>query len=384
MTAPLSRAEVLARAAALGFSAAGVVRADPSPHLEAYFAWLAAGYQAGLYYMDRSDRTLRRRDLQAVLKGAKSVLSLALDYRAEVDPAILADPSRGRIAAYAWGLDYHAVISSRLRALAAEIKHMRHKATVYVDFGALLERSHGEQAGLGFVGKNTLLIHPRRGSLFFLAEIITTAEFDDYDSPLNPSPTCGRCTRCLNACPTDAFPRPFVLDSNRCISYHTIENPTWTPRSLRSKFGNWVFGCDVCQDVCPWNRFAPVSRDAAFPSPPDYRAAPRLSDLLTLTEARYAAWYKGSAVAQIGRARLMRNACIAAGNSADESLIPALRGLLYDSNPFVRGHAAWALWRLGGAGELRGLIAREKDDGVLSELAQLTESVVSPDDMRHN
>ena len=369
MSAPLHRAELWARAAALGFSAAGVVPADPSPHLDSYFAWLAAGYQAGLYYMARSDHIARRRDLQNVLPGAKSILSVALDYRAEVDPALSADPSRGRIAAYAWGLDYHAVMRHRLRALTAELKQMGHKALVYVDFGAVLERSHAEQAGLGFVGKNTLLIHPRRGSLFFLAEIITTADFDEYDSPLNPAPGCGSCTRCLNACPTEAFPRPFVLDANRCISYHTIENAGWTPRSLRPKFGNWVFGCDVCQDVCPWNRFAPVSRDAAFPSPPEHRVAPRLSELLTLTDSRYQAWYGGSPVAQIGRARLVRNACIAAGNSADESLSPALRGLLSDADPFVRGHAAWALWRLGGVGALRGLIAREKDDSVLSELA---------------
>ena len=369
MSAPLYRAEVFARAAAMGFSAGGVVRAEPSPHLDSYFAWLAAGHHAGLYYMNRPDRTARRRDLNVVLRGAKSILSVALDYHAQVDPALLADPSRGRISAYAWGQDYHTVMGERLRALAADLKQMQHKAAVYVDFGALLERSHGQTAGLGFVGKNTLLIHPRRGSLFFLAEIITTAEFDEYDSPLNPSPACGRCTRCLNNCPTEAFPRPFVLDANRCISYHTIENPTWTPRSLRPKFGNWVFGCDVCQDVCPWNRFAPVSTDAAFPSPPEHRAAPRLSELLALTDSRYQAWYGGSPVAQIRRARLVRNACIAAGNSADESLIPPLRGLLYDPNPFVRGHAAWALWRLGGAGELRGLLSRESDDSVLSELA---------------
>jgi epoxyqueuosine reductase len=379
MSDVFSRAEVLARAAALGFSAAGIVPAETSPHLDAYFAWLAAGHHAGLYYMSRSDRTVRRQNLQVVLRGAKSILSVALDYHAEVDPALLANRSRGRIASYAWGLDYHAVIRDRLRTLVDDLKHMHHKATLYVDYGALLERSHAERAGHGFIGKNTMLIHPRRGSQFFLAEIITTADFDEYDAPLNPSPACGRCTRCLNNCPTDAFPRPFVLNANRCISYHTIENPTWTPRSLRENFGNWVFGCDICQDVCPWNRFAPVSHDAAFPAPPEHRAAPRLSDLLTLTEVRYRAWYDGSAVAQIGRARLIRNACIAAGNSADESLIPPLRGLLHHPNPFVRGHAAWALWRLGAAHDLNGLLTRESDDGVLAELAGLTVPTPRPE-----
>lgn len=371
MSAAFSRDEVLSAAAALGFSGAGVVPAEPSPHLDAYFDWLARDYHAGLYYMDRPDRTLRRRDLQAVLPGARSIISVALDYRAEFPPDLLADPSRGRIAAYAWGLDYHAVIRDRLRALAAALKQMRHKAVVYVDFGALLERSHGERAGLGFVGKNTLLIHPRRGSLFFLAEIVTTAAFDAYDAPLQLSPSCGRCTRCLTACPTDAFPRPFVLDAERCISYHTIENPGWVPRGLRAKFGNWVFGCDVCQEVCPWNRFAPVSRDPAFPSPLEHRAAPYLRDLLALTDESYRALYDGSAVAQVGRARLVRNACVAAGNSGDTSLILPLRALTTDPDPFVRGHAGWGLWRLGGVDALRGLFPRESDDGVLAELGAL-------------
>lgn len=382
MSAIFSRAEVLARVAALGFSAAGIVPAETSPHLDAYFAWLAAGYHAGLYYMERPDRTLRRRNIQAVLPRAASIISVALDYRAEVDPALLSDPSRGRISTYAWGLDYHAVLRDRLRALAADLKKLNEKANIYVDYGALLERSHAERAGMGFIGKNTMLIHPRRGSLFFLGEIITTAAFDDYDSPLNPSPACGRCTRCLNNCPTQAFPRPFVLDANRCISYHTIENAGWIPRSLRGNFGNWVFGCDICQEVCPWNRFAPISGDSAFPPPPIHRAAPRLIDLLNLTEATYQTWYGGAAVAQIGHERLIRNACVAAGNSADTALIPALRGLTHHANPFIRGHAAWTLWRLGDLSSVNRLIFRETDDGVLSELSQLIDSSPIPESGR--
>jgi epoxyqueuosine reductase len=374
MSQPFSRAEVLDAARRLGFSGAGVVPAQPSPYLDAYFAWVKAGYHAGLYYMDRPDRNARRRDLGEVLAGARSVVSVALDYGALAPEAWLHDPRRGRIAAYAWGMDYHVVLRDRLKRLVADLKRMRHKAMVYVDFGALLERSHGENAGLGFVGKNTLLIHPRRGSTFFLGEIVTTAEFDSYDAPLAPAPSCGRCTRCLAACPTDAFPRPFVLDSNRCISYHTIENAGWTPRRLRARFGNWVFGCDVCQDVCPWNRFAPVSDDAAFPSPPEHRAAPPLRDLLSLTEAGYRARYDGGVVLQIGRERWVRNACIAAGNSGDVGLVGALEGLMMHPAPLIRGHAAWAVWRLAGWG--RGhdqLLRRERDDGVLAELAALRE-----------
>ncbi len=375
MTKPVSRQWLLERASALGFSAGGVVPAEPSHNLTAYLAWIHAGYQAGLYYMDRPDRVVRRRDLQQVLPGARSILSVALDYRSEIDPNILSDRSRGRVAVYAWGRDYHVVLRDRLRLLVADLKRMGHKAAVYVDFGALLERSHAQQAGLGFVGKNTMLIHPRRGSYFFLGEIITTAVFDAYDVLLSPAPGCGRCTRCLVACPTDAFPRPFVLDANRCISYHTIENPGWIPRGLRAAFGNWVFGCDVCQEVCPWNRFAPLSRDSAFDSPLMERAAPMLAELLRLDEARYQALYEGTPVMQIGRHRLVRNACVAAGNSANPALLPDLYPLLADADSLVRGHAAWAVWRLAGWCEaLDARLSAEHDDGVLSELAELASS----------
>ncbi len=190
-----------------------------------------------------------------------------------------------------------------------------------------------------------MLIHPRRGSSFFIAEILTDLELDGYDEP-GRATLCGSCTRCLNACPTDAFPRPHVLDARRCISALTIEHKGWIDRELRSRFGNWVYGCDVCQDVCPFQRFAQPTREIALQPNDIDRAAPPLIDLLALDEAGFAARFSGSAIARIKRDRLVRNACIAAGNWGDDAAIPALVALLDDAAPLVRGHAAWAVGRI--------------------------------------
>ena len=202
--------------------------------------------------------------------------------------------------------------------------------------------------GLGFTGKNTMLIHPRRGSDFFLGEVLTEAEFDAYDQPQREG-LCGRCTRCLNACPTQAFPEPYVLDANRCISYLTIEHRGWIERELRGKLGNWVFGCDICQAVCPWQRFAVQTRESDFfPRGPGARG-PRLEQLLALTPAGFESQYAGTALERAGRDQLVRNACLAAANGRQAQLAPLLASLLADASPLVRGHAAWALGQLLGA-----------------------------------
>jgi len=338
------------KASELGFNLVGLTPARPAPHLHAYFQWLDAGMHGEMGYMARTDRQERRRDLNASLPGVRSLVIVGLDYHTlKLPDAILADPTRGRIAAYAWGRDYHDLMLLRLEELAhwlrAESKsEARHRA--YVDTGAILERDHAQQAGLGFIGKNTMLIHPRRGSDFFLGEILTEVEFDEYSQP-SPGTMCGTCARCLTACPTGAFPRPYVLDARRCISYLTIEHHGWIDRELRPLMGNWVFGCDVCQVVCPWNRFAVQTLTTEFfPLNPD-RAAPPLSQLLALDEAGFEALFRGTPVHRIGWARLVRNACIAAGNSRRLELIPPLRSLISDPAPLVRGHAAWALARLG-------------------------------------
>jgi epoxyqueuosine reductase len=342
----LAAARLREHALELGFNLVGITRAQSSPTLAAYFRWIERGMHGTMGYMARPDRQSRRRDLNVILPGAQSLVIVGLDYGSAVVPAdILSDPTRGRIASYAWNLDYHDLMQPRLEQLAtwlqstyrAEIQHK-----VYVDTGAILERSHAQQAGLGFSGKNTMLIHPRRGSRFFLGEIILTAEFDEYDVP-HQATMCGNCTRCLNACPTDAFPEPYVLDARRCISYLTIEHYGWIDRDLRPLMGNWVYGCDVCQDVCPFQRFAAVTREADFLPADLEAAAPLLTDLLALDDRAFKARFQGSPIARIKRDRLVRNACIAAGNGRVESALPELQRLLNDASPLVRGHAAWSL-----------------------------------------
>ncbi len=233
------------KARELGFDLAGVTRAEPSPQLDAYFRWIDAGMHGSMGYMARPDRQARRRDLNLILPGVQSLIVVGLDYGARIPADVLDDPSRGRIAAYAWGLDYHDLIAPRLETLAAWLQAesgQRLSQRVYVDTGAILERSHAQQAGLGFTGKNTMLIHPRRGSSFFIGEILTDLEFDTYDVP-GRATMCGSCSRCLSACPTDAFPRPHVLDARRCISALTIEHKGWIDRELRPliwQLGLWL------------------------------------------------------------------------------------------------------------------------------------------------
>lgn len=364
------------RAIELGFNLVGLTHAQPSPRLNDYLRWIEAGYQGGMGYMARPDRVTRRRDLNIILDGAASLVMVGLDYHAlNIPPEILNDPARGRFAAYAWGADYHEVLTPRLEALADWLRAesgiaFTHRA--YVDTGAVLERSHAQQAGMGFIGKNTMLIHPRRGSTFFLGELITTLEFDTYDSPLPQETMCGRCTRCLSACPTDAFPRPHVLDASRCISYLTIEHKGSIPLELRARMGNWVYGCDVCQEVCPWQRFAlPASENSFYPAALD-TVAPPLLDLLMMDQTQFSARYGHTAAARIKRERLVRNACVAAGNWGSARALPALNALLTDPSPLIRAHAAWAVYNITtDAAYLKHLLDSEQDAAVRAELEKL-------------
>jgi epoxyqueuosine reductase len=350
-----SAAKLKTTAHDLGFNLVGITRAQPSPYLNAYLRWVEAGMHGGMGYMARPDRQARRRDFNLILDGACSLVVVGLDYQTfAVSDAILNDPSRGRIASYAWGMDYHDVMTPRLEQLAAWLQAESADAIhhrVYVDTGAILERSHAHGAGLGFTGKNTMLIHPRRGSSFFLGEIIVDLEFDEYDQP-GQATMCGSCTRCLRACPTDAFPAPHVLDARRCISYLTIEHKGWIDRDLRPLMGNWVFGCDVCQDVCPFQRFAVPTQEQTF-YPPDFdHAAPFLLDLLTLDDETFRKRFEGTPIYRIKRERLARNACVAAGNWGHPDATEPLISLLADTSPIIRGHAAWALGRILGNSKL--------------------------------
>lgn len=371
---PLTVKNIKQKASELGFNVCGVTPATPSPTLSAYMRWIEQGMQGNMGYLSRPDRVIRRQDLQQIMPSAKSLILVGLDYHAIYENYdILNDPSRGRIASYAWGLDYHNVLDVRLKLFSEWlIENSKDKIDnkVYIDTGAILERSHAQQAGMGFIGKNTMLINPRQGSYFFIGEIITSLEFDDYDAPHREN-MCGTCNRCLNACPTDAFPEPFVLDARRCISYHTIENKGWIPRDLRPQFGNWIFGCDVCQEVCPFQRFATETDEVAFLPMDENRVAPKLIDILMTTEDSFKEMFRRTPLERVKRERIVRNACIAAGNWAKDQTIPYLIQLLYDESALIRGHAVWALWQTMGLDSsklLTDLYNREDDEQVRGEI----------------
>lgn len=368
-------ADLKARATALGFNRIGIIPAGPARRLDAYLDWIAAGLNGEMVYLARPDRVARRRDPTIILPGVRSLIVVGLDYATNPPPAsITGDPARGRFSSYAWGVDYHDVMTPRLEELGAWLRSETQRdvaSRAYVDTGAILERDHGEAAGLGFTGKNTMLIDPRRGSWFFLGVLLTTLVLE-YDDAPEVSPNCGRCRRCLDACPTAAFPAPYVLDARRCISYLTIELKGWIPVEQRPLMGNWVYGCDVCQDVCPFNRFATPASVSPFRPASWDAVAPPLLDLLALDDDGFARRFAGSPVKRIGRARLVRNACVAVGNWGSPDAVAPLTTLLRDTVPLVRGHAAWALRRIGGTAAKAALdaaLAVEDDDTVRAELA---------------
>lgn len=356
----------------LGFDYFGIATAAPARRLHAYLDWVNDGRHGDMAYMARADRVARRQDPQIILPGLKSIISVGLSYASLTIPQSVAeDPSRGRISNYAWGMDYHDVMVPRLETLAAMLKEIdpHARSRVYVDTGAILERDHAETAGIGFTGKNTMLIAPRGGSWFFLGEILTTVALP----PIQPArmPSCGTCQRCLGACPTQAFPAAYELDARRCISYLTIELKGWIPRKLRPLMGNWIYGCDICQDVCPFNRFSKPSAEADFQPQNLDAVAPPLLDILALDGRAFDERFATSPIKRIKRGRLLRNACVAAGNWGHRSAVPVLADLLHDSEPLVRGHAAWALRQIGGNGAFAAIydaLKMEQDAQVRREL----------------
>lgn len=338
---------IKAKAIDLGFDLIGITPAQRASRAEAYAQWVAAGHAGEMAYMARNVE--RRQNPQQVMPEARSLIVVGLShYTIDLPEHIKHDPSRGLIARYAWGIDYHDVLTPKLRALRdfVQIETGREiSSRVYVDTGALLERDFAEQAGLGFIGKNTCLIHPRMGSWIFLGEILIDIELD-YDQPIAHI-GCGTCTRCLVACPTDAFVAPYVLDARRCISYYTIELKGSIPRELRKPMGNRIFGCDVCQDVCPWpQRFARATREKSFFPIDTDRAAPKLLDLIRLTPEQFKQRFNGTPLLRAKRRGLLRNVAVALGNWGDVAAVPALIDALDDAEPLVRGHAAWALGQI--------------------------------------
>jgi len=338
------------RARNLGFDLVGVAPTHLVPYLDAYRSWIALGYHGEMAYMARPDRVERREDMNRIVPGVRSVICVGLNYYAGALPADLRrDPSRGLISNYAWGSDYHDLMVPRLEELAAFIgaeagRKVAYRA--YVDTGPVLERAYAAQAGLGFIGKNTCLIHPRMGSWLFLGELLVTVALEP--TPEGKSVSCGICRRCLDVCPTGALVAPYVLDARRCVSYLTIELKGPIPRELRPLIGNRVYGCDVCQTVCPWQRFARPTGEALFRPLEPEQAAPALPDLMEMGEETFRRRYRGTPVFRIGRGRMLRNVAVALGNWGDERAVPALTKALSDAEPLVRGHAAWALGRIGG------------------------------------
>lgn len=358
----------------LGFSMVGIVPAVPSKRLDAYLRWIDSEHHGLMGYMARPDRIVRRQDLNVILPGVQSLVCVGLDYHTmRLPDEIALDPSRGRISNYAWGVDYHDVMTPRLKELAAWLQNAAAadvSSRVYVDTGAILERDHAESAGFGFTGKNTMLIGPRRGSWFFLGELLTTIPLQ-FDTIKQPMPGCGSCHRCLDACPTNAFPQPYVLDARRCISYLTIELKGGIPRELRPLIGNWIYGCDVCQDVCPFNRFAQQTAELSFQAKNWNVASPPLLDLLAMDEDGFRQWFAHSPIKRIKRRRLLRNACVAAGNWGSETAVSPLTNLLTDPEPLIRGHAAWALLQIGTDGAktaVSNALTHETDEEVRLEM----------------
>jgi len=327
---------LVGRALELGFDLCRVARCGTPPHAAEFDRWLAEGNAGEMAWLGRNKE--RRMDPEQVLPGARSVLVLAMNYwQGPQQPAA----ARGKIARYAWGADYHELIEARLRELDAWMAVHGGRQKRYVDTGPILERDFAALAGIGWHGKSTMLISRQLGTWFFLAEILTTLDLP----PDGAEPDrCGSCTRCIDACPTGAIDAPHHLDARRCISYLTIELKGSIPVELRPLIGDRIYGCDDCLTACPWNRFARASHEAAFAA----RAAARLTlvELLALGEEEFRALFRGSPIKRIKRRGLLRNVCVALGNTGTREDAPALKRAALDPEPLVREHAEWALCRI--------------------------------------
>jgi epoxyqueuosine reductase len=373
------RETVRARLRALGFDDVrfAQVTSGFGPELT---AWIEAGYHADMNWIERS--VAKRSDPTLVLPGARSIIMLGVNYWSGQLARPTADQGgqRPAWARYALHEDYHDTIKEALIAAGRVLEELGRVTAAdyryYVDTGPVLERGWAAKAGLGFVGKNAMLISRSYGNWLFLAAVLTTLEFEP-DAPVRKDTAgreteagllCGKCTRCMDACPTQALPVPGVVDARRCVSYQTIENKGIIPRELRAGIGNRIYGCDTCLDVCPWNRFAQEGRRVLLAA--RYGLADlTLDEILNLTPERFAVVFKGTAIKRVKLAGLLRNACIVAGNTGAQHCVDTLIRLAAHGLPVVRVHAVWAVKRLGAGGRLAGLRATEADPEVLAEYA---------------
>ncbi|RMF08875.1 MAG: tRNA epoxyqueuosine(34) reductase QueG [Alphaproteobacteria bacterium] len=360
------------RAKAEGFDLVGIARADSIPEAGARLdAFLDAGFAGDMIWM--AEKADRRRAPTALWPEVKSVIMLGLNYGTDLDPLErLEDRSRGVISVYALGRDYHDVVKKKLKRIARWlIAEYGGDVKGFVDTAPVMEKPLAEAAGIGWQGKHTNLVTRTRGSWTFLGAIFTTLDLEPDGAETDH---CGRCRRCLDICPTGAFPAPYQLDARRCISYLTIEHKGHIPREFRQPMGNRIYGCDDCLAVCPWNKFARISREAKLAPRPEL-IAPDLADLARLDDAGFRALFSGSPIKRLGRDRFVRNVLIAIGNSGNTSLADAAKDLLDDPSPLVRAMAVWALGQLLDGDEITKLSEHhmpcEADDAVRSEWAAL-------------
>ena len=334
------------KAAELGFAACGYASADAAPLAgKRLREWLEQGRHGDMIWME--ERAHHRESPAGLWPEVRSVIALGMSYAPALDPLALAgEGDRGRISVYAQGADYHDVVKKALKALGRWLaQEAGCDLKVFVDTAPVMEKPLAEAAGLGWQGKHTNLVSRSHGSWLFLGAIYTTLDL----APDTPGrDRCGSCDACQRACPTDAFPAPYTLDARRCISYLTIEHKGPIPEEFREGIGNRIYGCDDCLAVCPWNKFAAAAaRNIAF-APRAELTAPELADLLALDDAGFREVFSGSPIKRIGRDRMVRNCLIAAGNSGDPALRPAVAALVTDPDPVVSEAADWALMKLGG------------------------------------
>ncbi len=346
------------QAHALGFELAGIAPATVADGFDRLRDWLARGFAGTMDYMHRYDEA--RRHPSSVLPEVRSIVMVGMNYRPAEEPETPSDKRQnlGRISRYARGADYHDVLRDRLNRLLDWLRRERPDCLGrgVVDTAPLLERDFARRAGLGWFGKNTMLLNKRLGSYFFLGALLVNLEL--APDPPHTMSHCGTCTACLDACPTTAFAAPGVLDARRCISYLTIEHRGEVPAELRPGLGDWLFGCDVCQEVCPWNRKAPPGMEPALQARPDLEKLD-LIEILGLSEEEFRRRFRGTALLRTKRRGLLRNAALVLGNTGDTDALPALRRALDDAEPSVREAARWAIEQIIARTQANSLAAME-------------------------